>query len=109
MAKNKVQDGNTIEFVAASDLSSGDLVEVGHLVVVVHEDVKTGETAIGYPNGVWELPKASAATFAQGATVYVKNGEISNDNTGLFAGKAWVEGANGEITAHVCLNLGHAS
>lgn len=109
MAKNYVQDGETIEFTAAADVKSGDAVVVGDLVVVSINDVASGEMGVGHATGVWSLPKASATTFSQGVAVYLKDGEIGTDDSGTYAGKAWSEGVNGEAVASVKLGVGNVT
>ena len=104
MAKNYVQDGETIEFTAAADVKSGDVVVVGELVVVAINDVASGEMGVGHTTGVWDLPKASATTFDQGVSVYLKDDAIGVDNTGVYAGKAWRAALNGETVATVKLD-----
>ncbi|EOX4945655.1 DUF2190 family protein [Vibrio alginolyticus] len=89
MAKNKIEDGQTIDFTAATAHKSGDLIEVGALAVVVHQNVEAGEPGVGHVEGVWSLPKSTAIAIAQGEAVYIKNAVISKDNTGVYAGKAW--------------------
>ncbi len=104
MAKNYIQDGRTIDFIAESDVSSGGMVVIEELLAISLNDVKTGEAGVAVTEGVWELPKGSAVTFDKGVSVYLKSGTISTDNTGLYAGKAWREAMNGETTAIVKLD-----
>ncbi|OCH31831.1 recombinase RecA [Aliivibrio fischeri] len=109
MAKNFVQDGDTITFVAAAAVSSGEAVVIGDMVAVSINDVSSGEEGVGHTTGVWSLPKASATTIEQGTTVYLKDGEVSTDTTGTYAGKAWEAGINGHLEIAVKLNATHVS
>ncbi|HGF5004074.1 TPA: DUF2190 family protein [Vibrio parahaemolyticus] len=106
MAKNKQADGKTIDFVAAADHSSGALIEIGNMVAVVHDDVVTGAIGVGHVDGVWTLPKSGAVAITQGETVYVKNAVISNDNTGTYAGKAWMSADAADTEIDVNINFG---
>ncbi|MDW2216212.1 capsid cement protein [Vibrio sp. 1982] len=106
MAKNKQADGKTIDFVAAADHSSGALVEIGNMVAVVHENVVAGATGVGHVDGVWTLPKSEAVAINQGETVYVKNAVISKDNTGTYAGKAWMSADAAAAEIDVNINFG---
>ncbi|ENB2089492.1 MULTISPECIES: DUF2190 family protein [Vibrio harveyi group] len=103
MAKNKIEDGQTIDFTAATAHKSGDLIEVGALAVVVHQNVEAGEPGVGHVEGVWSLPKSTAVAIAQGEAVYIKNAVISKDNTGVYAGKAWEskDAADEEIAVRI--------
>ncbi|HCE3309687.1 DUF2190 family protein [Vibrio parahaemolyticus] len=103
MAKNKIEDGQTIDFTAATAHKSGDLIEVGALAVVVHQNVEAGEPGVGHVEGVWSLPKSTAIAIAQGEAVYIKNAVISKDNTGVYAGKAWEskDAADEEISVRI--------
>ncbi|WP_191116363.1 DUF2190 family protein [Vibrio alginolyticus] len=103
MAKNKIEDGQTIDFTAATAHKSGDLIEVGALAVVVHQNVEAGEPGVGHVEGVWSLPKSTAIAIAQGEAVYIKNAVISKDNTGVYAGKAWEskDAADEEIAVRI--------
>lgn len=109
MAKNYIQDGETIKFVAAADVKSGAAVVIGDLVAVSINDVATGEEGVAHTSGVWSLPKATATTFNQGVSVYLKDGEIGTDDTGTYAGKAWTAGVDGELTAEVKLGVGNVT
>lgn len=103
MAKNKIEDGQTIDFTAATAHKSGDLIEVGALAVVVHQNVEAGEPGVGHVEGVWSLPKSTAVAIAQGEAVYIKNAVISKDDTGVYAGKAWEskDAADEEIAVRI--------
>lgn len=109
MAKNYIQDGETINFVAAAKVVSGAAVVIGDLVAVSINDVADGEEGVAHTTGVWSLPKASATTFDQGVSVYLNDGEISTDNAGTYAGKAWEAGVDAELTVAVKLGVGHVT
>lgn len=106
MAKNLVQNGHTITFVAAAAVSSGQAVVVGDMITVSHGDVAIGEAGEGHAVGVFNLPKTAAADIAQGASVYLKDGEIGIDETGVYAGKAWEPAGNGVTSVPVSINAG---
>ncbi|MCG6216268.1 DUF2190 family protein [Vibrio furnissii] len=105
MAKNYVQDGDTIDFIAAADVASGSPVAIGALVGVALDDVKAGMTGVAAANGVWSLPKAAGVEIAQGVSVYLKNGAITTDSAeAVAAGKAWSESAAGDSKVSVNIN-----
>ena len=115
MAKNKVAEGKTIDYVnAGSAISSGDVVVVGNLLGVALVDIANGETGAVAICGVYELPKASAAVIAQGETI---NWDVSAGNvddnlatpaTGdLSGGCVAVDAAAATTTVvNVALNVG---
>lgn len=107
MAKNYVQAGTTIEFVAAAAIKSGAIIEVGSMVVVAQTDAKSGEVCVGHTQGVFLLSKVSGA-IVQGETLYLKNGSIGKDNTGVYAGKAWQAAGADAAEVEVNLNFGTA-
>jgi len=69
MAKNYVQEGKTIPYVASGAKASGQVVVIGSIVGISMTDVantKTGQLAV---EGVWDIPAATAEITA-GAAVY---------------------------------------
>lgn len=106
MAKNLVQSGQTLNFTAAAAVLSGQAVAIGDMIVVSHGDVAAGQVGVGHAVGVFDLPKTAAADIAQGASVYLKDGEIGTDNTGVYAGKAWITAGGGTTSVHVAINVG---
>ena len=75
MAKNYVQDGSVLPLIApAGGVVSGEVVAIGKLVVVAHEDAAEGQPFEGYPCGVWRLPCDAGLTA--GAAVGLLNGEL---------------------------------
>lgn len=106
MAKNYVQDGDTIDFIATADTASGDPVVLGDLVGVSLADVKSGVAGVAAANGVWSLPKAAGVEIAQGVSVYLKDGAITTDSTeAVAAGKAWAASEAAESVVSVGLNV----
>ena len=71
--KNKVQEGKTLDHTAAADILSGDVVVIGVRIGIAVADIKNGETGSLDVEDVYELPKKSADTFAQGALCYWDN------------------------------------
>lgn len=114
MATNYIQAGEVIDYTAGADISSGDVVVVGNLVGVAITDIANGEVGAVGIDGVWELPKVSAAVIAAGETVNydVSAGEFDDNAataaTGdLTGGCVAVEAAgNGDTTVKVKINVG---
>lgn len=89
---NKVSDGGTLDFsVGAEGVKSGEMVIVGDVAGVAMRDGKEGETVALCIEGVYSLPKGSAA-IPQGKKVYFSGTDknIVGTATGnTFVGYAW--------------------
>lgn len=70
MQATYVQAGEGVEFLAASDISRGDVVVQGDLVGIATADVSTGELGTVTVDGVFDVVKDSGATISVGAKVY---------------------------------------
>ncbi len=69
MVGKKVQDGDVINIIAATDLSGGDIVAFGARGGVVTTDALTGELTGLQIEGVFEFTAVTADTFALGDAV----------------------------------------
>lgn len=80
--KNYVQDGNCLTLVAPSGgVAAGDVVVIGTIPVVAHEDADVGESFVGSRVGVFKFPTASSPTA--GAAAYVTSaGAIVTSSSG---------------------------
>jgi len=90
MAKNFVRDGDIITYSnTGAAIASGDVVVIGNLLGVALVDIAatTGTGAVAI-EGVYSLPKVSAAVIAQGETVVYKagSGNIDDNLAALVAG-----------------------
>jgi predicted RecA/RadA family phage recombinase len=114
MATNFVQAGDVIDYTAGADIASSDVVVVGSLVGVAHNDIANGSVGPVGISGVYSLPKVSASVIAAGETVnYDVSASAFDDNlatpaTGdLSGGCVAVEAAgNGDTTVLVKINVG---
>lgn len=110
MTTKAIQAGNVIDHTAAADITSGDVVKMGQILGVALSDIANGATGAVQITGVFEVPKVSAAVFAQGESLTwdVSAGKFddnaatpaSGDITGAAA-VAFKAGANGETVAWV--------
>ena len=119
MATNYVSDGNVIQWTngTGSAVDSGAVVVLGHIIGIVLVDIANGASGSVAVEGVFTVPKVSAAVIAQGEkTIYdVSAGAFddssatpaSGDITG--AAVAFAAGANGETTMLVKLTPGNAT
>lgn len=117
MTTKFVQVGNVIDYTAGSDISSGDVVELQHCLGVAITDIANGSTGAVAIEGVFTLPKVSAAVFAVGEKLIWDTSAnafddssatpASGDLTG--AAIAVIAGANTETTCTVKLTPGNVT
>jgi len=87
MAKNFVQDGNVIDYTAATGISSGDLVLIGTTLAVAVTDIPAGATGALAVEGVYRLPKAAVAIQAGEKLVWdASTGYLTNSEHATAAG-----------------------
>jgi predicted RecA/RadA family phage recombinase len=121
MTTNYVQRGDVVTYSnAGSAIAAGDVVVMGHTIGVALADIAastgTGPVAI---EGVFTVPKVSAAVFAQGeklifdvsATPPAFDDSAATPASGDITGGAvaMVAGANLETTCVVKLTPGNAT
>jgi predicted RecA/RadA family phage recombinase len=82
--KNYVQDGKYLDFTAAADVDSGELVQVGSLHGVSVTDVANGAKGVLALEGVFTLPKLTGAAgdaTTAGGPVYFSSGSVSGTDS----------------------------
>ncbi|MBF0035804.1 DUF2190 family protein [Citrobacter freundii] len=99
MAKNYIEDGNTMDWTndSGADVLSGSLVVIGDTCGVAAGDISKDAPGVLLMTGVFELTKSGTVTFLQGDKLFVVSGAISPvaDNGATppipnpFAGTAW--------------------
>ncbi len=118
MTTKHVQRGDVIDYVnAGSAIAAGAVVVLGHTIGVALTDIATGATGAVAVEGVFTVPKVSAAVFAQGEKlIYDVSASQFDDSlatpaTGDLTGGAvaFVAGANLETTCVVKLTPGNAT
>lgn len=67
--KNTVQAGNVIPFTAGATTISGQVVRIGNLLGVSTADVANGAAGLASIDGVFTVPKVSAAVIAAGESL----------------------------------------
>lgn len=70
MAKNYMQDGNTVRFTAAAAVKSGDVVMLENLAAIAVADVEKSAVGVGLTTGVFTVKAKAADDIKQGAIVY---------------------------------------
>lgn len=66
---NYVQEGEVIDFVAAADVTSGQVVAIGNILGVACGAVASGATGKAAITGVFTVPKVSGAVIANGESL----------------------------------------
>lgn len=105
--RNYKSTGGSITFIAAAAALSGDPVLVGSLFGVAQHDAAIGDRLTIVPDGVYELPKDSAAAFTVGEEIWFDPATKScvEKATGKhLIGVATVEAGNGTTSVDVRLN-----
>jgi predicted RecA/RadA family phage recombinase len=119
MTTNFVQRGDVVNYTAGANIAAGDLVVMGHTIGVALTDIANGATGAVAIEGVFTLPKVSAAVFAVGeklildvsATPPAFDDSAATPASGDITGGAvaMVAGANLETTCVVKLTPGNAT
>lgn len=107
MAKNYVQDGNTIRFTPAKAVVSGDVVTVGAMVAIAVTAVAAKETGVGLTTGVFTVKAKQADDIKQGTVLYWSDADgattTAASNTKL--GVAWSDSGTSSTQVDVKINV----
>lgn len=105
MAKNYVQDGNTVRFTATAAMKSGDVAIIENLAVVAESDVTQNGVGVGLTTGVFTVKAKASDDIKQGAVVYWStDGATTTAGSNKRLGVAWrASGASAE-TVDVKIN-----
>ncbi|MGU9777971.1 capsid cement protein [Salmonella enterica] len=106
MAKNYIEDGKTLDWqnTGAEAVNGGDPVAVGVVVGIAHDDIAVSATGVLHMTGVFDLPKTSTDTWAQGVKLYLASGKLTaTAGSNPVAGIAWGAAAAGSTIAAVRL------
>lgn len=98
--RNKIQNGMTIDVIAAVATLSGDLVKLGDLVGVAACDAAIGAKVAVELVGVFEVPKGTGVITA-GTKLYMVAADktvTATATANTFAGHAIADAANGDAT-----------
>lgn len=102
-----IQEGKVLSVTAPYDLTPGVGALVGGLFGIAAGDAATGEPVELITEGVFDVAKTAAKTFAQGALVYWDDTakSVTDVSTGNYRiGCATQAAAGGDATARVRLN-----
>lgn len=106
MAKNYVQDGNTVRFTATAAMKSGDVAMIENLVAVAVSDVAQGGVGVGLTTGVFTVKAKAADDIKQGAIVYwsAADGATTTAGSNKRLGVAWRASGASVETVDVKIN-----
>ena len=105
MAKNYVQDGNTVRFTATAAMKSGDVAMIENLAVVAESDVAQSGVGVGLTTGVFTVKAKASDDIKQGAIVYWSaDGATVTDDSNKRLGVAWRASGASVETVDVKIN-----
>nr|DAN92698.1 MAG TPA: hypothetical protein [Bacteriophage sp.] len=105
MAKNYVQDGNTVRFTATAAMKSGDVAMIENLAVVAVSDVAQGGVGVGLTTGVFTVKAKASDDIKQGAIVYWStDGATTTVGSNKRLGVAWLASGASVETVDVKIN-----
>ena len=105
MAKNYVQDGNTVRFTATAAMKSGDVAIIENLAVVAESDVAQNGVGVGLTTGVFTVKAKAADDIKQGAVVYWStDGATTTAGSNKRLGVAWRASGTSVETVDVKIN-----
>ncbi len=93
MATNYEQAGNVITITAGATITSGQVVKVGQLLGVAIADIANGAQGQVQIQGVFRVPKVSAAVIAQGESLTWDVSAAAFDDNAAVAATGDVTGA----------------
>lgn len=100
-----IKDGKSVSHTAGSDISSGDVVELGNRIAIAMVDISTGKQGELALEGVFELPADNATAFSQGDDLYHDGTELTKTAAGnVYAGECHEAKAETATTARVKLS-----
>lgn len=107
MAKNYIQDGNTVRLTATKAIQSGDVIVTEALVAIAVNDVGLNEQVIGLTTGVFKVKAKQADNIKQGAILYWSNteGATLTADTNKRLGIAWSNSGTSSTEVDVKINV----
>jgi len=119
MSTNYIEEGEVLHHVAAAAISSGDVVALHDCIGIALTDIASGATGAVKITGVFQLPKTTGVTIAQGEKVDFDAsagtaGEVSTGITPASGdvqnfGVAAAAAASGDTTINVKLEPGNGT
>ncbi|WP_257824182.1 DUF2190 family protein [Aggregatibacter actinomycetemcomitans] len=107
MAKNYMQDGNTVRFTAAAAMKSGDVVMIENLAAIAVTDVEGNAVGVGLTTGVFTVKAKADDDIKQGSIVYwsAADGATITADSNKRLGIAWRASGPSVDTVDVKINV----
>ena len=106
MAKNFIQNGDTIDFTAKKAVKSGDVVLLQDLAAIAVTDVAKDAIGTGIVGGVWRVKAKQADDIKQGDILYWSDadGATKTKGTDKQLGIAWTDSGTQSTEVDVKIN-----
>ncbi|MFD1806204.1 DUF2190 family protein [Pasteurella oralis] len=108
MAKNYIQDGDTLRFTATKSVKSGDVVVVGEMVGIAITDVENKTQGVLRVTGVFNVKAKQSEDIKKGVLLYWDEnaGEATTTKgSHKMLGKAWSDSGTSSTEVDVKLNV----
>jgi len=96
--------GDILDHVAASTISSGDIVVIGGLVSSAINDIVSGATGPMLIRGAINVTKVAGSAWTEGESVYFNGTAFTDAAVGVHAGVAFAAAASDAVAGKVLLN-----
>ncbi|QLB44803.1 DUF2190 family protein [Mannheimia pernigra] len=107
MAKNYIQDGNTVRLTATKAVTSGDVIVTEDLIAIAVTDAAKHDAVVGLTTGVFNVKAKQADDIKQGAVLYWSEDEGATLTAGSNKrlGIAWKASGTSSTTVDVKINV----
>lgn len=107
MAKNYVQDGNTVRLTATKAITSGEVIVAGNLIAIAVTDVAKNDDVVGLTTGVFTVKAKQADDIKQGTVLYWSETEGATVTAGSNPrlGIAWKASGTSSTEVDVKINV----
>ncbi|WP_101776007.1 DUF2190 family protein [Pasteurella oralis] len=107
MAKNFIQNGDTIDFVATKATKSGDVVQINNLNAIAVTDIENQAAGTGIVGGVWRVKAKQSDNIQQGTVLYWDSGAseaTTSKGSHKRLGVAWSNSGTSSAEVDVKIN-----
>jgi predicted RecA/RadA family phage recombinase len=102
MSAERYSADGSIDYTPDTDVSAGDVVQIGSITAVALRDIADGELGALATEGVFKIDLASGKTFDQGDAVYVdSSSDATTDDSEIPFGYAIADSGSGVVYARL--------
>lgn len=107
MAKNYIQDGNTVRLTATKATTSGDVIVTENLIAIAVTDAAKNDAVVGLTTGVFTVKAKQADDIKQGAVLYWSDtdGATLTADSNKRLGIAWKASGTSSAEVDVKINV----